>query len=203
MNFSSLLRASGTLLRHREFVLLTSIGSIGLASFFVFIASAPFVYAEQYELSPARFSITFAINALGFFAASQFAAPLGERFGLDLLISSAALGFAVLNSILFVLVYLEFDSLVIVVGTLFLANTFLGVIIPTTMVMALEDQGEIAGLASSLSGAIQWLAGGLVIAIAGPFFDGTVLPMVASIAICALVVVYLSVFVARSPERQH
>jgi DHA1 family bicyclomycin/chloramphenicol resistance-like MFS transporter len=52
------------------------------------------------------------------------------------------------------------------------------------MVMALDPHGEMAGLASSLGGTLQMVAGGLAITLAAPFFDGTALPMVAAIALC-------------------
>ena len=48
---------------------------------------------------------------------------------------------------------------------------------PTTMVMALDPHPDIAGLASSLGGTLQMLTGGVMIAVAGPFFDGTATPM--------------------------
>jgi DHA1 family bicyclomycin/chloramphenicol resistance-like MFS transporter len=51
------------------------------------------------------------------------------------------------------------------------------------MVMALDPHPDIAGLASSLGGTLQMLAGGLMIALAGPFFDGTATPMLAAIAL--------------------
>ena len=61
---------------------LTLIGGFAMSSFFVFIASASFVYTGQFGLSPTGFSLAFALNAIGFFAASQMAASLGERFGM-------------------------------------------------------------------------------------------------------------------------
>lgn len=54
------------------------------------------------------------------------------------------------------------------------------------MVMALDDHGEIAGLASSLGGTMQMLTGGAMIVAAGPFFDGTATPMIAVIALCGV-----------------
>lgn len=76
-------------------------------------------------------------------------------------------------------------SLPVLVGFLFMANACLGLVIPTTMVMALDQHGAIAGLASSLGGTIQMLAGGLVITAASPFFDATATPMVLAILACA------------------
>jgi hypothetical protein len=66
------------------------------------------------------------------------------------------------------------------------ANACLGLVIPTAMVMALDEHGDNAGLASSLGGMLQMLAGGVLTMLAGPFFDGTPLPMVAAIAIAAV-----------------
>ena len=65
--------------------------------------------------------------------------------------------------------------------------------------MALEEHGPIAGLASSLGGTMQMLAGGVMIALSGPFFDGTVLPMLGAIALCAVLALALALVVSRLP----
>ena len=86
------------------------------------------------------------------------------------------------------------------VAGLFLANACLGLIIPTAMVMALDEHGDIAGLASSLGGTLQMLAGGMMIAAVGPFFDGSATPMLGAIALCGVLVLGLSRLVlARQP----
>ena len=71
------------------------------------------------------------------------------------------------------------------IALLFIGNAFLGLVIPTCMVMALDDHGRIAGLASSLGGTIQMTTGAVMIAISSIFFDGTVVKMVVSTALCA------------------
>ena len=76
-----------------------------------------------------------------------------------------------------------FGSLPVIIAMLFVGNAFLGLVMPTTMVMALDPHPDIAGLASSLGGTLQMLTGGVMIALAGPFFDGTATPMVATIAL--------------------
>ena len=60
------------------------------------------------------------------------------------------------------------------------------------MVLALDDHGAEAGLASSLGGTLQMLAGGVIVAIAAPFLDGTALPMLVTIALCAVMEFALS-----------
>ncbi|TAG08817.1 MAG: Bcr/CflA family efflux MFS transporter, partial [Rhodobacterales bacterium] len=166
-------RGAARLLRDPLFMGLTFLGGFGMASFFVFIASASFVYTGDFGLSPTGFSLAFAVNAIGFFAASQAAGPLGQRFGAPKVMALASAGFAVLTIGLFALALTGAVGLVLCMVGLFAANACLGLIIPTTMVMALDDHGDIAGLASSLGGTLQMLAGGLMIVAAGPFFDGT------------------------------
>ncbi len=78
-----------------------------------------------------------------------------------------------------------FASLWVVIAGLFVANACLGLVIPTVMVLALEDHGDVAGMASSLGGTLQMLAGGAMIAVAAPFFDGSAVPMLVTIAVCA------------------
>ena len=78
----------------------------------------------------------------------------------------------------------------------FAANACPGLIIPTAVVMALDDHGNIAGLASSPGGTLQMLAGGLRIAGVGPFFDGLVVPMPGAIALCGVMAFGLSRLVA-------
>ncbi|WP_325063377.1 multidrug effflux MFS transporter [Halovulum marinum] len=181
------------------FMGLTFIGGFGMASFFVFLASASFVYTGQYGLSPTGFSLAFALNAVGFFAASQMAAPLGERIGLRRTLLRATGGFALFTCTLLALVLAGVGSLPLVVALLLAGNACLGLVIPTTMVLALDAHGAIAGLASSLGGTLQMLAGGLMITAAGPFFDGTATPMVAAIALCGVLTAALTVWLYARP----
>jgi DHA1 family bicyclomycin/chloramphenicol resistance-like MFS transporter len=54
------------------------------------------------------------------------------------------------------------------------------------MVMALEEHGPIAGVASALGGTLQFLTGAVMITVASLLFDGTSLPMVAIITACSI-----------------
>ena len=113
-------------------------------------------------------------------------------------LAGASLGFALFTVALFALALAGVLTLWLCVVGLFLANACLGLIIPTAMVMAPDEHGDIAGLASSLGGTLQMLAGGAMIAAAGPFFDGTARPMPGTIALGGVLVLGLSrVVVAR------
>jgi len=175
-----------TLLRDPVFMGLTFVGAFGMASFFVFLASASFVYTGHYGLTPTGFSLAFAANAAGFFSASQLAARLGEKFGAEKVVTRAVSGFLGFTLVLLALVWFGVDHFALLVALLICANACLGLVIPTAMVMALDDHGDIAGLASSLGGMLQMMVGGVMTILAGPFFDGTPLPMVAAIALAAV-----------------
>jgi DHA1 family bicyclomycin/chloramphenicol resistance-like MFS transporter len=188
------------LLRDRHFLGLTFIGGFGMASFFAFLASSSFVYIDHFGLTPTQYSFAFSVNAISFIGASQFAAAIGGRFGMGRMVIGAVSMFALVTLILLAITVAGSDSLAVLIAMLFVANAFLGLVIPSTMVLALEDHGPIAGIASALGGTLQMIAGGAMIAVASLFFDGTALPMVAIIALCAVGAFVLSVLTLRRKE---
>lgn len=196
-NLASTLSGAKLLLADRDFMVMTFLAGFAFASFFVFIASASFVYTQEFGLSPTQFSFAFAVNAIGFFAASQFASPLSRRLGTLRMIAGASLGFALATFAGFGLALAGLASLPVTMSTLFVGNVFLGVILPTAQVQALEAHGENAGLASSLGGTLQMVAAGVLVAAAGPFLDGTVVPMLGAIAVCGLIALVLSRMIPR------
>ena len=98
----------------------------------------------------------------------------------------AASLYAAFAIMLLMAVLMGLDQLWAIMTLLFLAFTCLGLVMPTTMVMAMEEHGPIAGSASALAGAIQMLTGGLMIVVASLLLDGTMRPMASLIAACSL-----------------
>jgi MFS transporter, DHA1 family, multidrug resistance protein len=196
-DWASTVAGTKVLLADRGFMTMTFLAGFAFASFFVFIANASFVYTEDFGLTPTQFSFAFAVNAIGFFAASQFAAPLSQRIGTMRMITIASVGFAMATFAGFAFGLLGLASLPVTMTTLFIGNMFLGVILPTAQVQALEEHGSIAGLASSLGGTMQMVAAGVLVAVAGPFLDATITPMLGAIALCGLIALILSRMIPR------
>jgi len=190
----------GQLFRDRHFLALTFTGGLGMSSFFAFLASSSFIYIDHFGLTPTQYSFTFSLNAVGFIGASQLTATLGSRFGMKRVVAAAASCYAFFAVLLFALTAAGIDSLAVLVVLLFASFAFLGLVIPATMVLALEDHGPIAGLASALGGTLQMVAGGVMIVIVSLMFDGTSLPMVGAIAACAVGALALSLVSLRRPE---
>src|SRR4029078_8531229 len=163
---TSLVAGFGGLFRDARFLSLTFIGGFGFAAFFAFLASASFVYIGHFGLSPTLFSVFFSINAVGFIGASQFAANLGERFGMARLVAVSVAGFAVAMLVLLGFTLAGVDSFPLLVALLLIGFAFMGFVIPSTMVLALDEQGERAGMASALGGTLQMILGGAVIVVA-------------------------------------
>jgi MFS transporter, DHA1 family, multidrug resistance protein len=179
--------AYGKLLTDAEFLGLTLVGAFGVSSFFIYLASASFVIVNHYGLTPLMFSLCFALNAASFFGFSQLTAHLTAKYGLRRVIRTSVSGFALALSIVAVLFLAGSDSLVLMMIFLFIGYGFLGLILPTTAVLSLENHGAIAGTASALMGALQFVVGAAVMAVSGIFANGAPKPMMLGIAISALI----------------
>ncbi|MGD9839955.1 MAG: multidrug effflux MFS transporter [Afipia sp.] len=194
----SVLEGFGELFRDWRFLGLTFIGGFGMASFFAFLASSSFIYIGHFGLTPTQYGLTFSVNAISFIGASQFSGYLAERFGIARVVSVAVSCFTVATLALFAITVAGVDSLAVLVVMLFIANAWLGLVIPSTMVLSLEDHGPIAGMASALGGTLQMITGAVMIAAASAFFNGTALPMVTTIAVCAVAAFILTRLTLRS-----
>ena len=182
----SAIAAYGVLLRDRYFLGLVLTGAFGISSFFAYLANSPFVLINHFGLTPRQYSIAFAINAASFIGASQFTGRLAVRFGLVNVVKVAVTGYAVVMLLLLVSNLLGVDRLGVLITMMLLGFGFLGLVVPAVAVLALDRHGSIAGTASALMGTLQFVCGATVMAILGPFVDGSARPMVAGIACCAL-----------------
>ncbi len=186
-SFRGAIAAYGQLLRDRRFMGLVFIGAFGMASFFAYLANSSFVLIDHYGLTPRQYSIAFAVNAASFIGASQLTGRLAKRYGLARIVKVAVTGYAALMLVLLSANLAGFDGLELMLALLFVGYGFLGLVIPSTAVLALDRHGAIAGTASALMGTLQFMTGVLVMALVGWFVDGTARPMVTGIAGCATV----------------
>ena len=198
VNFGTIKKGLGVLFRDPYFLGLTFIGGFGFAAFMIFISSAAFIYDDVYGLTPTQFSFIFAINAMGFIGASQAAPKLMQKYGATRLIAFGVTGAAIVLPLLFAVFTLGLGSFWALCIGIFVSFAFMGLVIPTAMVACLDPHGEIAGLASSLGGTLQMVTGGVMVAISGPFFDGTPTPMIAAMAVCC-VAAFILVVLMRKP----
>lgn len=186
LSFSALKQASSTLVRDPFFMGLTAINSLAISSFFAFLSTAAFLYIDRYGLTEKEFSLAFAVNAIGFFVCTQAAAPLAKRFGANAVLRAASAASAVFGTALLLLTLAGMDNFWGLSAMLFFTYAFMGLIIPSTMTMALDAHGPIAGMASALAGTIQTVSGAFVTALMGVAHNGTPVPVVLLIGACTI-----------------
>ena len=196
-NLASTGRAFWLLARDPHFMGLCMVGSFGVAAFFIYLANSSFVLIGHYGLTPRQYSLAFALNAASFIGASQFAGKLAHRHGLPRVVKTAVIGFAVAMCAGSALNFAGIDRLDVMIVVLLAGFGFLGLVIPTTSVMALDHHGDIAGAASALMGMLQMVAGAVVIAAMAHVVDGTARPMLAGIAVMAVVTLLLTLWTLR------
>jgi DHA1 family bicyclomycin/chloramphenicol resistance-like MFS transporter len=194
------LRSYGTLLRDPYYIGLVMIASFGMSSYMIYVANSSFVLIEHYGLSPTFYSVVFSVNAVAFIGMSQLNGWLSRRIGLRRVIRGATIGYSSMMVMLAVMMSLGFDQLEVMAAFLFGGYGFLGLIVPTAAVLALEHHGRIAGTASAMMGTFQFVTAAVVVGLGGLVVDGTARPMVMIIALCSVMVLMLSVFVLRSRE---
>lgn len=197
----SAFRAYGRLLKDRSFVGLSMVSAFGLSSFFVYLGNSPFVLKQQYGLSEWQFSLCFSLNAAAFFGFSQLTGPLTKRFGLPPVMRAAVAGMAVTMTILAVVMLSGADNLPTMIVGLFIGYGFLGLVLPTAGVLSLENHGAIAGAASALGGALGMMTGAVIMALAGLVVEWGAAPMVAIIALCAVLACAFTFVTLRNPQR--
>lgn len=181
-NWSVVWQSYRKLLKDRHFLGVVFIGAFGISAFFTYLANSSFVLINHYGLTPRQFSIAFASNAAAFIGMSQLTSRLSRRFGLKPMVRMAAHGHAAVMITLLLLFALGVEALPVMLALLFIGFGFLGLIVPASAILALEDHGPIAGTASALLGTLQFGTGALMIAISGQVANGTGLPMIACIA---------------------
>ncbi|NIX78283.1 multidrug effflux MFS transporter [Microvirga terricola] len=186
------LRTYRDLFKDWHFLGLVFMGGLGQASFFAYLAGSSVVFIEHFGLSPSRYSLIFAANAIAFIGGAQFNSFLMRRFGAERVVRAALSVFAILTTLLCVLTLGGIDNAYVLWGLLFAAFGSLGLVIPSTAVLALESHGPVAGTASALMGTLQLGTGATAIVLVSAFFDGTSRSMVTAIAVCGLTAFTLS-----------
>ncbi len=177
-NLGGALQAYARLLRDRHYLGLVMIGGTAMGGFFTYLANSSFVFIEHYGLTPLQYSLAFSLNAVAFIGAAQCNGALGARFGLVPVVQKAVSACAVVMLVLVAYYLLGGDQLAVLVSLYFIASALMGLVIPTTSVLALEQHGAIAGTASALLGTLQMLTGAVMMGSVGLFASATPLPMV-------------------------
>ena len=190
-----------TIFTNKRVIISTSVQALVLGGLFSYIASAPQIFA-QWLNAEEQFPIYFCCIALISAFSNIINATLVERLGMWVM-STFAIGFnMVFSAIVYFILYME------IVSNIYLLPIFLiwSVVVFLTMAMsignlmalAMEPVGHIAGLAASIIGSTSTLISILLAIPIGMMFNGTGMPLIASVTILAITAFGLNIINPRS-----
>ena len=198
---SNIISGYKTTFTNKRVIISTSVQALVLGGLFSYIASAPQIFT-QWLNAEEQFPIYFCCIALISALSNIINATLVERLGMWVM-STFAIGFnMIFSAIIYLVLYME------IVSNIYLLPIFLiwSVVVFLTMAMsignlmalAMEPVGHIAGLAASIIGSTSTLISILLAIPIGMMFDGTGMPLIASITILAITAFGLNIINPRS-----
>lgn len=193
------LAVGADLVRSRPFVGYALAAGLGTACLLTYIAASPFVLQTGYGVSAQVFSLVFAINSVGIVLAGQIGGRLTRRVGSGRLLTVGQSLQAVGALVLVAVALSGVGSLVALLVPLFVVVAGVGLISPHATALALAPHPDVAGSASALVGASQFLLAGLISPLGGLGGTGSTVPMVVTMAVVAVVSLLLVRWLTRRP----
>jgi DHA1 family bicyclomycin/chloramphenicol resistance-like MFS transporter len=135
------------------------------------------VLENVYGVSPQLFSVLFAVNAIGLAAGAQLNGRLVRRVASSRLLLLGLAGMAAGGLSLLGLVVSHAAGLAAFLPPLFVVISCLGFVIPNSIALALSGHPSVAGSASALLGALQFMIGAAVAPLVGVAGSHSALPM--------------------------
>ena len=173
------------ILRDKRFLPFAMALCIAQAGFFAYIAGSSTVFIHHYQLSPLQFSLLFALNAAGLVVAAILNPRLHARMGALKTYRIVTLAYFGVLAALLLAMLAGINALPLLCTGLFITVALLGLLMPTGSQLALMQQGQHAGTASALLGALQFGAGALITAVSGSLAHLGGIGLVTVMAACA------------------
>lgn len=180
------LRTYGMLLADRRFLGPALASGFTLGALFSYLSGSSFVFIEMFKLTPQHYALVFGFNAVGLIAASQISRWLINRYTFWQVLSGAFFVNAVAGIALVIAGATGIGGLAAIIALLFVCMSCAGVIFPNIAAVVMAPFGEVAGSASALLGTVQFVLGAASGAFVGMLHNGTLVPMTAGVAGCAL-----------------
>lgn len=162
------------------------------SSVFAYIAGAPFVYINQFKLTPQQFAWMFGCNAIGLMIVGRINAHLVPRLGPELIFRRAMMCTGALGIVLFAMALGHVGGYWGLAIPQFLFVSMLGFNFANGFALALAPFGASAGTASALFGTLQFLLAGLGGAAVSALYDGTARAMTG--VMCAVAVAAVALY---------
>lgn len=199
--FGAILRSYGELLRDGRYMGYAISGGLASAAMLAYISGSSFVFIELNGVPPERYGLLFGLNALGLIGASQLNRWLLLRYTSSQILLAALSVTAGTSLLLAAAAATGIGGFVGLLVLLFFCIASTGLVGPNATAGAMAPYARRAGSASALLGAIQFGFGATAAALIGLFFNGTALPMAATIALCGVGAMLAYQFLVTRPLR--
>ncbi|MFI6685584.1 multidrug effflux MFS transporter [Streptomyces sp. NPDC050485] len=185
-----------TLLGDRLYVGYMLACGFAFAAMFAYIAGSPFVLQEIHGMSPQGFSYVFGVNALGLVIAAQVGGRIVHKTSPRRLLGIGVTGSALggLGTLACALTHAPLAPLLV---ALFVIVTSVGLVLPNSMALAMDNHGEIAGAAAALIGFLMHIIGAAMVPLVGLAGKTSALPMGITAAALGVLAVFSFTVIAR------
>lgn len=174
-------------IKQPQFITYALAGGIAMSAPFAYIAASADVFMNIYQFTEKEYGWIFAIVASGLIGTAQLNHLLLQRFRNEQLVRYALRFQLVVGLALTAGVILNWYNDIAFVVLVFLFLTGQGLTGPNSTALALAPFTRHTGSAASLLGSFRMTIAGLVSAVVSAWYDGTPLPMVATMLICIAV----------------
>lgn len=185
----SVIRRYGQVARDRSFLPAALTVAFASATLFAYLGGSPLVFEKGFGVSPIVYGGIFGLNGFALIVASQLNGRVfASRFGIDRTLNAAVLTLLSATVYLSLLALLGLAGLVPTLIGLFIAVGSLGCVFPNGTVAVMSRQHANAGVASALTGTLQFSIGAVSGMMVGELSDASPRAMAVCMLICALAV---------------
>jgi MFS transporter, DHA1 family, multidrug resistance protein len=183
-----ILRGFWDILKEPQFITYTLAGAFSFAGLFAFVAGSPIIFMDGYHMGTKAFGIIFAVLVMGFIGGNQLNVFLLRRFTSRQIFFAALVAQVLIGVLFFAGVRSHIVGLKATLVLFFLFLSCIGLTYPNSAALALAPYSRHAGRASALLGCLQTGTGALISMGIGMLGAGSVVLLLSSTALVALVV---------------
>jgi DHA1 family bicyclomycin/chloramphenicol resistance-like MFS transporter len=186
------------LLRNQRLISTALMLGFSQSTYYAFLSGSPLVFMTMYGFDAWHFSLIFVLNAVAWSGSAQFAGRLVDSVGSERLLLLCIGAILTLTAFLFVLGVFDLGGIPVLIVSLALVFAGLGVIMPVGTVLALHPHGAAAGSASAIIGTASFTIGAIASLAVASLADGTEMPMLGTMAACAMLSAAAAVIALKS-----
>lgn len=192
----------GSLLVNPRYLGFVLTSSLLFAGMFAYISGSPFVFIEYFGVSERLYGVLFGANVAGMILTASVNSRLVRRFGPRKMLRAGVVVVGLTGVVVLAIGLSGLGGLPLLMASLFPLFCGLSLVAPNATVSALQDFPHMAGTASALAGGLQFGLGGFSGALVGLWHDGTPLPMMVIVGLCALASATIYVLLVVLAERR-